>query len=197
MSRTAPLRRSARIQASLPNSGQGPSLKRKRIAKTEAVTNESVLVSDEPSSNLLELPSLVKKVKKTMTKKSETTVSEAVPPSKRKRMPRPEPVYIISDVEKKETTFRGRLGVEIPFCVSNYVDQFPGYACLNTVLRNKKPASEGIFCSRTCRCVIVMLFLGIFKPPFQNRVHQKIWYGMGQVTRRKERRRSDQSHTVE
>ncbi|KAL9711542.1 hypothetical protein Ac2012v2_004613 [Leucoagaricus gongylophorus] len=26
-----------------------------------------------------------------------------------------------------------------------------GYACLNTVLRNKKPASESIFCSRTCR----------------------------------------------
>ncbi|PPR02968.1 hypothetical protein CVT26_004912 [Gymnopilus dilepis] len=46
-----------------------------------------------------------------------------------------EPTYIIPDVETKETQFRGRLG----------------YACLNTVLRNKKPASEAIFCSRTCR----------------------------------------------
>ncbi|KAF5316918.1 hypothetical protein D9611_003851 [Ephemerocybe angulata] len=48
---------------------------------------------------------------------------------------REEPVYIIPDVEKKQTTFKGRLG----------------YACLNTVLRNKKPATESIFCSRTCR----------------------------------------------
>ncbi|KIK92663.1 hypothetical protein PAXRUDRAFT_829736 [Paxillus rubicundulus Ve08.2h10] len=54
---------------------------------------------------------------------------------RRKRPAKPEPVYIIPDVEKKETTFRGRLG----------------YACLNTVLRNNKPVSEGIFCSRTCR----------------------------------------------
>ncbi|KIJ18576.1 hypothetical protein PAXINDRAFT_110020 [Paxillus involutus ATCC 200175] len=57
------------------------------------------------------------------------------PPKKRKRAAKPEPVYVIPDVEKKETTFRGRLG----------------YACLNTILRNKQPASEGIFCSRTCR----------------------------------------------
>ncbi|KAJ7141292.1 UV-endonuclease UvdE-domain-containing protein [Mycena epipterygia] len=35
----------------------------------------------------------------------------------------------------KKTTFKGRLG----------------YACLNTVLRNKKPAKDSIFCSRTCR----------------------------------------------
>ncbi|THU80485.1 UV-endonuclease UvdE [Dendrothele bispora CBS 962.96] len=51
------------------------------------------------------------------------------------RAPKPEPVYIIPDVERKETKFRGRLG----------------YACLNTVLRNKKPASDAVFCSRTCR----------------------------------------------
>ncbi|KIY50147.1 UV-endonuclease UvdE, partial [Fistulina hepatica ATCC 64428] len=43
--------------------------------------------------------------------------------------------YIIPDVERKETTYRGRLG----------------YACLNTILRNKKPARESVFCSRTCR----------------------------------------------
>ncbi|KAJ7680796.1 UV-endonuclease UvdE-domain-containing protein [Mycena polygramma] len=51
------------------------------------------------------------------------------------RQPKPEPTYIIPDVLKKETTFKGRLG----------------YACLNTVLRNKKPAKDAIFCSRTCR----------------------------------------------
>ncbi|EIW83196.1 UV-endonuclease UvdE [Coniophora puteana RWD-64-598 SS2] len=61
---------------------------------------------------------------------------EVAPKKKRKpRAPKPEPVYVIPDVEKKESTFKGRLG----------------YACLNTVLRNKKPASEAIFCSRTCR----------------------------------------------
>ncbi|KAH7888894.1 UV-endonuclease UvdE-domain-containing protein [Phlebopus sp. FC_14] len=62
-----------------------------------------------------------------------STVGEKEQPKKkRRRVPSPEPV---PDVERKETTFRGRLG----------------YACLNTVLRNKRPASEAIFCSRTCR----------------------------------------------
>ncbi|KAJ8086840.1 hypothetical protein PM082_005665 [Marasmius tenuissimus] len=55
--------------------------------------------------------------------------------AKRPRKPKPEPVYVIPDVEKKETKFKGRLG----------------YACLNTILRNKKPANEAVFCSRTCR----------------------------------------------
>ncbi|KAK2464194.1 hypothetical protein APHAL10511_003651 [Amanita phalloides] len=54
---------------------------------------------------------------------------------RKKREPEPEPTYIITDVERKETTFKGRLG----------------YACLNTILRSKKPASQAIFCSRTCR----------------------------------------------
>ncbi|KAG7446546.1 UvdE-domain-containing protein [Guyanagaster necrorhizus] len=51
------------------------------------------------------------------------------------RSPMSEPVYIILDVERKETTFMEHLG----------------YACLNTVLRNKRPAAESVFCSRTCR----------------------------------------------
>ncbi|TFK26515.1 UV-endonuclease UvdE [Coprinopsis marcescibilis] len=54
---------------------------------------------------------------------------------KRKRQVKEEPVYVIADVEKKETSFQGRLG----------------YACLNTILRSKKPAEESVFCSRTCR----------------------------------------------
>ncbi|KAJ7212917.1 UV-endonuclease UvdE-domain-containing protein [Mycena pura] len=52
-----------------------------------------------------------------------------------RREPASEPVYAIPDVVRKETTFRGRLG----------------YACLNTILRNKKPARTAVFCSRTCR----------------------------------------------
>lgn len=32
------------------------------------------------------------------------------PPKRRKRQPKPEPEYIIPDVERKETTFKGRLG---------------------------------------------------------------------------------------
>ncbi|KAG6869109.1 hypothetical protein C0993_001674 [Termitomyces sp. T159_Od127] len=57
------------------------------------------------------------------------------PKPQRKRQPKAEPVYIIPDVEIKTTTFKGRLG----------------YACLNTVLRNKRPTSVSVFCSRTCR----------------------------------------------
>ncbi|OWZ61878.1 UV damage endonuclease UvdE [Cryptococcus neoformans] len=52
---------------------------------------------------------------------------------KRKLREYPKKVYEIPDVERKTTTFRGRLG----------------YACLNTVLRANKP--DSIFCSRTCR----------------------------------------------
>ncbi|KAF9462423.1 UV-endonuclease UvdE-domain-containing protein [Collybia nuda] len=66
---------------------------------------------------------------------SDQEYSENLPHKKKPRKIKPEPIYIIPDVERKETTFKGRLG----------------YACLNTVLRNKKPASESIFCSRTCR----------------------------------------------
>ncbi|KAJ7121292.1 UV-endonuclease UvdE-domain-containing protein [Mycena crocata] len=55
--------------------------------------------------------------------------------AKKTRQPQPDPTYIIPDVLRKETTFKGRLG----------------YACLNTVLRNKKPVKDSIFCSRTCR----------------------------------------------
>ncbi|OCF34435.1 UV damage endonuclease UvdE [Kwoniella heveanensis CBS 569] len=54
---------------------------------------------------------------------------------KKKRKPKvyPKKVYEIPEVERKTTTFKGRLG----------------YACLNTVLRSTKP--DSIFCSRTCR----------------------------------------------
>ncbi|KAJ4490928.1 UV-endonuclease UvdE-domain-containing protein [Lentinula aciculospora] len=55
--------------------------------------------------------------------------------ARKPRQPKSEPVYVIPDVERRETKFRGRLG----------------YACLNTILRNKRPASEAVFCSRTCR----------------------------------------------
>ncbi|KAF8197874.1 UV-endonuclease UvdE-domain-containing protein [Pholiota molesta] len=54
---------------------------------------------------------------------------------RKRRRYKPAAVYIIPEVQKKSTTFQGRLG----------------YACLNTVLRNRKPATESIFCSRTCR----------------------------------------------
>ncbi|KAJ8695982.1 hypothetical protein PTI98_005885 [Pleurotus ostreatus] len=60
---------------------------------------------------------------------------EVTASSRKKRRAKPEPVYVIPDVEKRTTTFQGRLG----------------YACLNTILRNKKPATEAVFCSRTCR----------------------------------------------
>ncbi|CCL99383.1 uncharacterized protein FIBRA_01401 [Fibroporia radiculosa] len=60
---------------------------------------------------------------------------EPKPVKKRQRRKKElEPVvYDIPEVERKETAFTGRLG----------------YACLNTLLRARKP--ESVFCSRTCR----------------------------------------------
>ncbi|KAG8947631.1 hypothetical protein FRC04_010565 [Tulasnella sp. 424] len=74
---------------------------------------------------------------------ADASEAEATPSKKaktpRKRKPKvTEPiVYDIPDVEKRETTFKGRLG----------------YACLNTILRNAKP--DPIFCSRTCRIATI------------------------------------------
>ena len=49
--------------------------------------------------------------KRTTSQVLENTVTDSeAPPKKRKRACKPEPVYIIPDVEKKATTFRGRLG---------------------------------------------------------------------------------------
>ncbi|WVR08036.1 UV damage endonuclease UvdE [Kwoniella sp. DSM 27419] len=82
-----------------------------------------------------------KKPKKATPKKSRLAKDEPEYDSegneivKKKRKPKvyPKKVYDIPDVERKTTTFKGRLG----------------YACLNTVLRGNKP--DSIFCSRTCR----------------------------------------------
>ncbi|WWD20324.1 UV damage endonuclease UvdE [Kwoniella shandongensis] len=82
-----------------------------------------------------------KKVKKPTPKKSRIAVDEPefdedgneIVKKKRKVKVYPKKVYEIPDVERKTTTFKGRLG----------------YACLNTVLRGTKP--DSIFCSRTCR----------------------------------------------
>ncbi|KAG6831750.1 hypothetical protein H0H92_007902 [Tricholoma furcatifolium] len=70
-------------------------------------------------------------------KKGETMTKDLVEvaPTKRSRQPQLEPTFVIPDVELKSTTFKGRLG----------------YACLNTILRNKRPSSDSVFCSRTCR----------------------------------------------
>ncbi|WWC92830.1 UV damage endonuclease UvdE [Kwoniella dendrophila CBS 6074] len=82
-----------------------------------------------------------KKTKKATPKKSRVAKDEPEYDDegneivKKKRKPKvyEKKVYEIPDVERKTTTFRGRLG----------------YACLNTVLRGEKP--DSIFCSRTCR----------------------------------------------
>ncbi|KAG0694069.1 UV-endonuclease UvdE-domain-containing protein, partial [Suillus ampliporus] len=76
-----------------------------------------------------------KKRKGPLREDDAASFDEQPPKKKRKNAPKVEPVYVIPEVERKETTFRGRLG----------------YACLNTILRNKRPADEAVFCSRTCR----------------------------------------------
>ncbi|KAL0956843.1 hypothetical protein HGRIS_002955 [Hohenbuehelia grisea] len=101
-------------------------------------------VDDESDLTPVEEPEASPKRKRqTRTKKrkaqkiedGESFDTEVQKSPRKKRAPKPEPVYVIPDVELLETTFRGRLG----------------YACLNTILRNKKPATDSIFCSRTCR----------------------------------------------
>ncbi|KAG2015431.1 endonuclease Uve1 [Coprinopsis cinerea AmutBmut pab1-1] len=123
-------RRSARVAAL-----RGP-----RISADESVVQESISVQPEVEQELQEKeeprqPARKRKTKTASRHGDEAYEDEQPKPNKRKRKVREEPVYIIPDVEKKTTTFKGRLG----------------YACLNTVLRNKYPSDESVFCSRTCR----------------------------------------------
>ncbi|KAJ3842823.1 UV-endonuclease UvdE-domain-containing protein [Lentinula raphanica] len=108
-------------------------------AETEGLSDLSSLDDDE-SATQESKKSSAKRTKKT-ARKIKVDIDEEgyedtkVKKTRKPRKPKPEPVYVIPDVERRETKFRGRLG----------------YACLNTILRNKKPASEAVFCSRTCR----------------------------------------------
>lgn len=85
-----------------------------------AIMNVDVM-RDEPRS--LELPPEEKKKSKKqelIKEKVDVEVSEGdeefVPEkSRKKRQLKPEPVYIIPDVEHKETTFKGRLGAHFTF----------------------------------------------------------------------------------
>lgn len=69
--------------------------------------------------------------------------------------PKPEPIYDIPDVQTLPTTFRGRLGYGASSPSAGALDLTSDRscwtACLNTVLRNKRPARLAVFCSRTCR----------------------------------------------
>ncbi|KAJ3749645.1 UV-endonuclease UvdE-domain-containing protein [Lentinula detonsa] len=122
--------------------------KRKRVSKEVAEAAEAVILSDLSSLEDVENPPPKTKKKKAGTNKSKRIIKTVkadvdeepyeetkLKKARKPRKPKPEPVYDIPDVERRETKFRGRLG----------------YACLNTILRNKKPASEAVFCSRTCR----------------------------------------------
>ncbi|CAK5281300.1 unnamed protein product [Mycena citricolor] len=135
---SAPLRRSHRVQS----------------AALAAPAVDISIVNSPPAPAAATAAALVSLDVKVGTKRkrkiSVTTVeedgngaiieSEVVKKVRKKREPKPEPVYIIPDVERKETSFKGRLG----------------YACLNTILRNKKPAKDAVFCSRTCRRAIIL-----------------------------------------
>ncbi|KAI0943504.1 hypothetical protein AcW1_002653 [Taiwanofungus camphoratus] len=97
--------------------------------KNKAVDAESRFSNAEESiSNVADESPLTELESETC--KAETTVK------RRRGKKDAEPVvYDIPPVERKTTNFKGRLG----------------YACLNTILRARKPASESVFCSRTCR----------------------------------------------
>lgn len=92
-------------------------------------------VSPDPATNPDDrLPEESPRRKSTKRNITDCQVGEYTRRQKQKQASIPSS-WDIPDVEKRDTTFRGRLG----------------YACLNTLLRSKKPAAEATFCSRTCR----------------------------------------------
>lgn len=137
------LRRSPRLQRMLSVSSLSPLTSQqsdsptldRHTRKRRSISNVELDIDAADLSSSSDRPA--QRRRKRSKKVHDTDDINSVPDKqpRRKRATKPEPVYIIPDAERRETSFRGRLG----------------YACLNTVLRNKKPASETIFCSRTCR----------------------------------------------
>ncbi|KAF9010589.1 UV-endonuclease UvdE-domain-containing protein [Cyathus striatus] len=136
---TPVLRRSSRIKSistvSVPIEGLE--------CENGKLTDIPVLASELPTSKTVTKKSHHKDLHEQSSSQESVTDAPDTPQteqctvqiSKRKRRHAESPTYVIPDIETKKTTFKGRLG----------------YACINTVLRNKKPAREAIFCSRTCR----------------------------------------------
>jgi hypothetical protein len=79
--------------------------KRKRT-KTEDAGEDPV----EPGSRLSPAEEVEVMVKRTRKKTAVGEEDYAFKPPRKKPEPKPEPVYVIPDVEKKETSFKGRLG---------------------------------------------------------------------------------------
>ncbi|KAF9478794.1 UV-endonuclease UvdE [Pholiota conissans] len=129
VSNAGPMRRSARLLSAIHAN--------ENLAK-RAINEDSLLASRQnnglSSMDTREASSSLLEVRESLIEKNES-FDQSSPSKKRKRTKLSPPNYVIPDVEKKKATFKGRLG----------------YACLNTVLRNQKPSSESVFCSRTCR----------------------------------------------
>ncbi|KAJ7451822.1 UV-endonuclease UvdE-domain-containing protein [Mycena galericulata] len=115
-----------------PHSG----LSTRRILMATPTRRSSRLQPAQPATRLVQkLETVGEKRKRAPDDAEAVDVDIPVTKSKKTRQPKPEPTYVIPDVLRKETTFKGRLG----------------YACLNKVLRNIKPAKDSVFSSRTCR----------------------------------------------
>jgi hypothetical protein len=111
---------------------------RKKAVKTPATDGEENGAEEDGEAT----PAKEKKPRKPTPKKSRLAAKDEpefdddgneIVKKKRKPKVYPKIEYVIPDVPKKTTNFKGRLG----------------YACLNTVLRTQKP--DSVFCSRTCR----------------------------------------------
>lgn len=76
-------------------------------ARRKKATPKMVAVEDEQVPNV----SMSRGARKRTQIVDNAEDEPGVPSNKRKRACKPEPVYIIPDVEKKQTTFRGRLGI--------------------------------------------------------------------------------------
>lgn len=114
------LRRSARLLATqgivggvnepLPMDGSRgvQASNRKCAATTVAISRPPLELQSEPEADSDDLLALKKK--RILGKEHVDPDYENTRPSKRRKGPHLEPVYIIPAVEKKTTTFRGRLG---------------------------------------------------------------------------------------
>lgn len=108
------LRRSTRLtlnEVSLPEIDVSPK-KRKRASSWNTAESEPNSESDLTSLEELDVSPTGRKVKRS---KDVTSVTQGKMPRKPRQL-KPQPVYMIPDVDRKQTTFKGRLGSSITGC---------------------------------------------------------------------------------
>jgi hypothetical protein len=107
------------------------------VLHTDDAPGDAAIASLRASTSMAQDADFSDELTPVPSEEEEEVKPKRTPKARKPRAPKPEPVYEIPEVEKKVLSHAK--GVRY------------GYACLNTVLRNKKPAKDSIFCSRTLR----------------------------------------------